>query len=195
MHMKSISRLLEIIPTPNEMYVRNDSKDWLDVFQSIGTRLPEEFIQFNKTYGDGYFVSNSHRTTSSIEIFGSNKLKNGSYKFSVPEIMWNLRTIKQKYPNKIEAPLFWEPNGFLPWGRTTNESILGWVTNEENPDKWQVAILRPASKAYVTYPYSMVEFLIEIFLKKIESDLLPKNFPGKKGVAYEVIKYGSPRIY
>jgi hypothetical protein len=192
--MKIIEEFKSIIPPPKEIYVRNGDQEWLTVFKAFGTRLPEEFLQFHKSYGDGYFFSLSHKMSANISIFGSNNLKQNSFLFSVPEKMNELRQIKAKSPKKIPFPLFWEPRGLLPWGCGTNGSVFCWITDGDLVDNWETVIIRPPSGDYQHYNLTMIELLIKVISGEIECSLLPKGFPGKKGVAYEGWLYGTATI-
>ena len=68
--MKKLDELGEVIPPPADPKVSSTDTDWLDLFAHIGTRLPRDFVQFHKRYGDGYIYSLSHKMSANITIYG-----------------------------------------------------------------------------------------------------------------------------
>ena len=187
--MKILEELKSRVAPPEEPYVRIGDSDWVQVFAVFGTRLPQEFVQLYKSYGDGYFYSLTHKNTANLTIYGSGSFRWGMNNF-VPNRLNELRILKENHPKKVPAPLFWEPSGLLPCGLFSNNTDLCWIAKGELVDKWQVATLHTASNHYEEYDCSMIEFLIGILSGNIEGEFLPKGFPGKKGVAFEGWKYG-----
>src|SRR4029079_769267 len=109
---------------------------------------------------------------------------------SVPARLTELRVHKEKRPKSIPFPLYWEPNGLLPWGKTTNDTDLCWRVHGELVDNWKVVALRVASREYEEFDLTMTEFLKAIISGSTVSQLMPKGFPGDKGVEFAVWPYG-----
>lgn len=170
-------------PPPKPNCVLWNNAAWLRVFELFGTRLPEDFVQFHKIYGDGYFYSLTHRTSANLSLYGG--IASFDLNRRVPERLTQLRLLKEKNARSVPLPLFWEPNGLLPWGKTTNDTDLCWLVSGELVDNWPVVALRPASRQFERYDMGVAEFLLGLFARRFESALMPVGLPGAKGVAFE----------
>jgi hypothetical protein len=186
--MKKIDDLAAAITPPSEPRVTLADDDWLVVYVRLGTRLPQDFVQFHRVYGEGYFCSVSHPNSANLSIYGGGTFE--PILKSVPRRLSELRIEKEKRPRSVPASLYWEPGGLLPWGRTTNGTDLCWKVQGELVDNWKVVALRTASKTSETYDVSMTVFLRGIIDRTITCPLLPKGFPGEKGVVWKVWPYG-----
>ncbi len=185
--MKKLDELAAVISPPAQPRRIITDDDWLQLFKHFGTRLPQDFVQYHKVYGAGYFISQSHKMSANLEIYG--RACNGDFKFKVPQRLSELRLAKELRPKSLPFPLYWEPNGLLPWGRTTNDTDLCWRVHGELVDNWKVIAVRIASREYEEYDLTMTEFLRAIISGGITSNLMPKGFPGEKGVGFEVDPY------
>ncbi len=117
--MKKLEQLAAVIPPPSQPRQIIADEDWLGLFKRFGTRLPQDFVQYHKVYGAGFFYSLTHKMTACLEIYGGSKHQ--CFEFAVPERLSELRLAKERRPKSLPFPLYWEPNGLLPWGarRTT----------------------------------------------------------------------------
>ncbi len=192
--MKKIEELAAVIPPPEKPNITLMDADWLEVFTHIGTRLPQDYVQFYKTYGEGYFYSISHPRTANVSIYAGRysgpMAQSSSFRKCVPSRLSELRLQKERRPKSVPAPLYWEPSGLLPWGRATNDTDLCWKVHGELVDNWTVVVLRTAQGQLESFDVSMTAFLKGIIEGSIQCSLLPKGFPGEKGVAWEVWPFG-----
>ncbi len=189
--MKKIDELATVIPPPANPNVTMSDADWLEVFSHIGTRLPQDFVQFFKTYGEGYFSSISHSRTANVSIYaghyaGAMSQHSLSFRKAVPSRLTELRLRKERRPKSVPLPLYWEPGGLLPWGRTTNDTDLCWRVQGDLVDNWTVVALRTTQHRFECFDVSMTVFLKGVIEGSILCSLLPKGFPGEKGVAWKV---------
>lgn len=179
-----LDQLQKIVPPPAKpKSVAWNDPAWLGVFDFFGTRLPEDFVQFHKIYGDGYFYSLTHRTSANLGLYGG--IKSFDLNRQIPGRLTLLRLAKEKSARAVPFPLYCEPKGLLPWGQTTNDTDLCWEVSGELVDNWPVVVLRTASKQFERYDMGMAEFLLGLFARKFESALMPIGLPGAKGVAFE----------
>jgi hypothetical protein len=193
--MKKIEELAAVIPPPTNPHVTMSDADWLKVFSHIGTRLPQDFVQFFRTYGEGYFYSISHPRTANVSIYAgryTDAMSQHSFSFrkAVPSRLSELRLQKEKRPKSVPLPLHWEPGGLLPWGRATNDTDLCWRVEGNLVDNWTVVVLHTVQCQCESFDVSMTTFLKGIIEGSIECSLLPKGFPGEKGVGWEVWPFG-----
>jgi hypothetical protein len=181
--MKVIEDLKAVIQppaTPTTLLSTNSA--WDEVFDQLGTRLPLDFVHFQKVFGEGYFYSRTHKRSASLFVYGG--IRRFNLRQSVPERLSALRAAKERRPESVPHPLYWEPNGLLPWGRTSNETDLCWSVRGDLPEHWRVVVLRVAAAASESYDVGMVEFLTGLISGKIQSALMPQGFPGAKGIAF-----------
>ena len=182
--MKIIEELKAVIDppaTPNT--VLTSPSAWQDLFDRLGTRLPEDFVQFQKVFGDGYFYSRTHKRTANLSVYGG--IRSFNIGHFIPKRLTELRLAKERRPKSVPHPLYWEPKGLLPWGRTTNDTDLCWSVRGDLVDDWSVVVLRAGSAMSESYDCGMVSFLAGLISGTIRSELMPNGFPGEKGIAFE----------
>lgn len=189
--MKKLDELAAVVAPPPSPKIRLSDDDWLQLFSRLGTRLPQDFVQFHKRYGDGYFYSVSHKRSAGISILGGGSRL--SFDQAVAKRLTELRIIKEKRPKSVPFPLYWEPFGLLPWGRTTNDTDLCWRVHGELVDNWKVVAIRAASREFEEYDLTMTEFLKAIASGAHASNLMPKGFSGEQGVAFAAWQFGEDR--
>ncbi len=189
--IKAVQELASIIPPPTSPAITIDSHEKLiEVSDVFGTRLPEDYIQFHRTYGEGFFFSVSHKMSANLVVFGNVYRIGGTgstaLRYASPERLQELRVIKESRPKRVPLPLFCEPHGLLPWGTTTNEVDLCWRVHGELVDNWPVVALRSGTGEYEQFECGLVEFVTAIISGRTICQLLPKHFPGSKGVGWAV---------
>lgn len=181
--MFGLEELTAILPPPPRPRVTMTDADWIQVFNHFGTRLPGDFVQTYKTYGDGYFYSKTHRMSAGVSFHAG---ACAPFSRHVPERLSALRVLKEKRPKCVPFPLYWEPGGLLPWGRATNDTDLCWRVRGELVDNWPVVVLRPGKGEHETFEMSAIQFLARMIAGKVVCGLLPKGFPGAEGVGFAV---------
>jgi hypothetical protein len=185
--MFGLEELTAVLPPPVRPRITMTDADWHQLYGQIGTRLPGDFIQTYKTYGDGFFYSKTHRMSASVSLYaGALAAPFCAFCVHVPERSTALRVIKEKRPKCVPFPLYWEPGGLLPWGRATNETDLCWRVRGELVDNWQVVVLRAGKGEHETFEMSAIQFLARVISGKVACSLLPKGFPGSEGVGFGV---------
>jgi hypothetical protein len=193
--MEKLDELAVVIPPPTKPNVALTDDDWLEVFAHIGTRLPQDYVQFYKRYGEGYFYSISHRMSANISIYAGRYEgpigRSFSFRKCAPERLTELRLRKERRPKSVPFPLYWEPGGLLPWGSATNDTDLCWKVRGELVDNWTVVALRATNGQHESFDVAMTVFLKGVVDGSIHCSLLPKGFPGEKGVGWEVCRFGT----
>ncbi len=187
--MFGLDELQDVIPPPSSPRVTMTDDLWIEVFGQFGTRLPADFVEFHQRYGEGYFYSRSHPRTAGVQLWHGS-YERFSFQHQVPKRLSELRRLKEERPKSILLPLYWESNGLLPWAMTTNDTDLCWVVRGSLVDNWQVAAVRPASRRHELFECSAIQFLARVLKGSITCSLLPEHFPGARGAAYEVWRFG-----
>jgi hypothetical protein len=180
--MFGLDELTALLPPPANPRITVAQAGWIEAFECIGTRLPGDFVETYKVYGDGAFVSRSHPMSANLWLHGGAA---PPFRREVPERLSCLRLAKERRPKSVPFPLYWEPSGLLPWGRTSNESDLCWRVSGELVDNWPVVVLRAGTGQHEAFEMSAIQFLARVIAGTITCSLMPKGFPGAKGVEFK----------
>jgi hypothetical protein len=178
-----IDELRAVVRPPTAPVVSLGGQDaWLALFRQFGTRLPEDFVQFHRVYGEGSLVSLTHELSASVGLWGG--LTYSAFSTQVPARLSALRELKERRPQSVPLPLYWEPHGLLPWGRASNDADLCWVVSGALVDDWSVVVLLTQERAHERFDMSALQFLARVANGTVSCRLLPDHFPGSKGVAF-----------
>jgi hypothetical protein len=177
-------------PPPDARTVAWGDPCWPELFKRLGTRLPEDFVQFQTTYGYGCFASRTHPRSMSVAVIGS--ITNFEFQSRSAELLTDMRLMKEKRPKSIPFPIYCEPGGLLPWGRISNGTILCWAVRGGLVDDWAVVAVRPTTKQAERYEMGFARFLAGLLSGQLAPAWAPKGLPGPKGVEFHVLQYGPP---
>ncbi len=84
-----------------------------------------------------------------------------------------LRAIKRQLPDEVPFPLFYEPDGLLPWGISIDSDIFCWSTRGLS-GHWTVVIIgRHTGNEEFAMP--MTQFLFEALAGKLNSRCIPRD--------------------
>lgn len=183
--MFGIDELVAVVPPPSTPNVRMTQADWMQIFTHMGTRLPGDFAAAYERYGEGHFFSHSHKSSAYLSLCAGTMSM--QYLNFVPRRLSDLRVQKEKRPKSVPLPLYWEPGGLLPWATAGNQIDLCWQVRGELVDNWHVVVLRAAQGEHQVFEMSAMQFLARVITGKISCPLLPKGFPGEKGVGFRSI--------
>ena len=165
-----IDALFDVLPRPAAALEAGDDQGWLRVFQRLGTRLPEDFVQYIRGYGTG--VINDYLAI--YNPFAENP--NLNLIEQLPYILSSFRTVRSEAPQDCPYPLYFEPNGLLPWGATDAESLF-WETSGD-ADRWPVVIVRRNDPNHERHEMPMSRFLAEGLGGRLSSVIFPaRNMP------------------
>ena len=188
--MFGLDELTAVVPPPATPSITTCDADWLQVYSVYGTRLPGDFIHTCKVYGNGAFCSVTHRWTAGVDLYNHWAF----WMKEVPACLWEIRDIRERFPKRVPFPLYWEPGGLLPWGRTSNEGCLCWLTRGSLVDMWPVVVIRPGAGQSQVFEMSAIQFLARAIAGTITCGLLPKGFPGRKGVFFKSFSTGTSSV-
>ncbi len=178
-----IDALFDVLPRPAAPIEVGDEHGWLRVFRRMGTRLPEDYVQFIKAYGTGIidefcWVCNPFSQNENLSLLEQ-----------VPAILSSFRVLKAEHPQYFSVPLYFEPNGLLPWGGTIDGDVFCWETSE-SIDHWPVVVVPRDEDDVELHGHPMTVFLAKVLTGSIKSAAFPDGFPGPSGPRFEPVAYG-----
>jgi hypothetical protein len=116
---------------------RSAPRDWANAVQLPGFAPPADYQSFIDTYGPGTFWD---ITITSLDADGD---------FDMLQLLtWQAQA---RAAGKVYWPVYPQPGGLVPWGRTVDGWLVGWVPLGDDPDRWGVAV---AAQDQVVYPYA-----------------------------------------
>lgn len=161
-----IDELYSVLPRPAVPVECGTDAEWLDVFERLGIRPPQDYIEFIQSYGTGTI-------NDWITVFNPfAKSKNFNLLRQVPTLLSSLRELRMEFPDSYTIPLFFEPGGVLPWGLSIDGDIFCWVTRGL-PGRWTTLVLCRHSDAEFV-PVSMTQYLARAISGTISSHAMPK---------------------
>jgi hypothetical protein len=176
-----IDEILEVLPAPQAPNIGMTDEEWLEVFATLGTRLPGDFVAFHKRYGEGIVQSSTSPTSGSLALYGSAGMaglkSRSAIRYIIPARLAELRSLKAKR-KAFPVDLYFQPEGILPWARVANGADLCWVAKGENPDAWSVAVLHKTDVQI--FPVSAIQFLARFLRGQLECRLLPATLQSSR---------------
>jgi hypothetical protein len=159
----TIDTLIKMIPPPAEPD-QAFSGPWEPIEAEIGAALPQDYKDFVRLYGGGYFmeflgvrVPRSTNPNTRLETLVRVVCEGLSSIFPLEEI---------PYP-------FWpSPGGLLPFGVTDNGDDLFWLTRGA-PADWKVVVLDRGFGRFETFDCDLTDFLAGL----ATGEILPEEFP------------------
>ena len=177
-----IADLLDVLPPPEAAREAGANlREWNKVFAAVATRLPEDYVQFINRYGTGsvcgfFWVYNPFSANEHLNLL--------SCWTGTLAAMASLRADPEQGHAMVPFPLYFEPGGLFPWGRTINGEDLFWKTTGD-PDRWTVVVIG-RSCGVEPFEFSMSQFLAGVLRGSLRPAFLPanawpKSFFGSRG--------------
>lgn len=158
----TMETLLKEIPPPLEPYEAFVGP-WEPVEAKIGTRLPHDYKEFVRRYGNGYFM----------EFIGIwvPLAENPIYRLEDAPLALGRKFCKEDYPDFPYA-IWPSPGGLLPVGATDNGDGLFWLP-VGLPHSWRIVVWESASGGCEVFECSLTGFLAGLATGTVR----PKSFP------------------
>jgi len=176
--MHQLDKLIELCPPPELPLDCLTGSEWIAQFRRLGTRLPEQLVQLNLRYGTGHFESIQSPVNASFSLHCSAV---SSYAISR---LAELRLHKLKRPKAFPATLYFEPNGLLPIGQIGSGVDICLRVSGDNPDKWQISLLRATTNDVHHLNSSLLEFSAEVIAGSLQSPVFSRYLPTTKGYRF-----------
>jgi SMI1-KNR4 cell-wall len=170
----SIQRLIRIEAPPANPVATGSPTDWLQVEQTLGLQLPQDYKEYTSVYGAGQWA----------DFFG---VLNPFYKSKHPQeqgyLEWmqtrikGLDKLREQYPQYV-APFSEYPslNGLLPIGYNDNGGTICWQITGA-PDSWRIVCLGgKLSDNYDEFDTNLTGFLASLLTEEISPKTFPEDF-------------------
>jgi hypothetical protein len=191
---KVLDPLLNIMPPPTKPFECGTWEDWIrsqtSAINLVG-RLPIDYKLFINAYGSGSI-------NDFLYIFNPfSKNPNLNLTHQIIHQLSELNRVKMHSGNKhCPYPLYFEPGGLLPWGRTRKYTTLYWLADSDNPDMWPIVVGGDSEahkgEVYMNYdiweeyPPYLADFLASLLTGKITSRLLTDGISLTDAVSHAI---------
>lgn len=148
------------------------SIEWPAVHRQLGSVLPIDYRQLIE-FGPV-------RVSDFLTVFApGTKNPNADLFVAIGDRLGALRELKPAWG--CPYPLWFEPEGLLPWGASDNGDTLYWLTRG-HPDQWTVVVGEARGPKYEEYALPMSDFLVAFISGPINSTIFGKNAHGERTV-------------
>lgn len=173
----TIDALIKAVPppvTPFEAF----SGPWEPVETELGTVLPQDYKDFVRLYGNGYFM----------QFLGICVPRSRNPNMRLES---QVRVICDTFLNDDEVPypLWPNPGGLLPFGGTDNGDYLFWLPRGA-PADWGVVVWDRGFWGFETFDCDLTDFLAGL----ATGEILPKEFPDDLLPCDRLFEPTSPRM-
>jgi len=164
----SLNPLLEILPPPKNPVEVPSAEDWSATETQL-SRLPEDYKAFVGRFGTGNvsgFIWILNPASENRYLNLHSELK---------PILSALRELRES-GEPCPYPLYPEPGGLLPFGKSENGDALYWLTIGE-PERWPIVVNAARDAVYEKFECDMTDFLAGILSRRIRCSVFPEGFP------------------
>jgi hypothetical protein len=171
-----------IVIPPQNPKETGTPKTWEKIEARLGIELPPDYKAFIDCYGTGSFddfimVYNPFAENEFFNLFYAlDTLHQADHKTRLRgDPMWSVIQPFEYYP---------AAEGLLPWGCTINVGETFFWQIKGVPEAWETIFYNLRNGEYEVWKYSLTEFLYRLFTRKIESVLLPEDYPPANNQIY-----------
>lgn len=175
----TIEALLKAVSPPDQPYEAFVGP-WEPVEAEIGTRLPHDYKELVRRYGNGYFMDFIGICVPLAEN-PHDRLENAA-----PYVRENLK--RADHPTCPYA-IWPDPAGLLPFGSTDNGDYLFWLPRG-GPHSWPIVVWDRASGECELFGCNLTGFLAGIYAGTIRPKAFPPNLTGRESTFYPVATFG-----
>jgi len=159
----TIENLIKAVPPPAATFEAFVGP-WEEVEAELGTALPQDYKDFVRLYGRGYFmqflgvaVPRSRNPNTRLEL-------------RVPRTSEAFRTFAGS--EELPYPIWPAPGGLISFGSTDNGDELFWLA-QGPPSDWRVVVWGRGLLEFEVFDCDLTDFLAGL----ATGTLLPKDFP------------------
>jgi hypothetical protein len=161
----SLLELLQLSPPPPNPIYTGLEKDFLQIENQIGSKLPCDYKEYIKYYGDCMWYRH-------IRI--STPFDNGNYS------LWgwhkkNIQQLKTLFESSlpiIKHPIYPEKGGIFLCGGDIFGEMIAWIT-EGAPNDWSIIYFNYDCCLYNRYDMNITTFLLKLVKNEIHPDCFP----------------------
>lgn len=147
--------LRRLVPPPARPALGDGAASWESAFERLGTRLPADYVALMETYGSGAWCS--------VLQFEDPVRSGADGMFDLIALLTeNVTMAREEWGADDFVPSVWpEPGGILPFAITVGSDLVGWLTGEEDPDRWPLAVVpREMEDEQPPSPMGLVDTLL-----------------------------------
>lgn len=163
----SLNSLLTVLPPPQNPVEVPTAETWNATEMQL-SRLPDDYKAFVDRFGTGNI---------SGFIWILNPASQNRYLNLLVEmkpILSALRELRES-GEPCPYPLYPEPGGLLPFGKSDNGDALYWLTIGQ-PEQWPIVVNAARDPAYEKFECDMTDFLAGILNRRIHCSIFPEGF-------------------
>lgn len=141
----------------------DEQVDWDAMRRAWGLAFPSDYVAFMATYGAGGIddAFGVLAPEAAVEPTNGQELGSMSGETATTRRTW----ADEGGPDGAAAG----PEAVLAWGVSCGADILGWLTVDDNPDRWPVIVWeRHGRPHWKIYDFGMAEFLRRLFTKDFD---------------------------
>lgn len=156
----TVETLIKAAPPPTDPFEAYIGP-WQPFEAALRTPLPQDYKDFVRLYGNGRF----------LDFIGVNVPVSRS---PYMRLVSDAETVIHSFHSDEECPypLWPDPGGLLPFGRTDNGDQFFWLCRGAPPD-WRVVVWDRGMLEYEMFDCDLTDFLAGI----VTGDIKPKAFP------------------
>jgi hypothetical protein len=148
--------LAQVVPTTQGV---DEQIDWSELEEIWGTRFPADYVAFMETYGAGQL---SGEIVILLPVPRPDAYSDGT---GLRNETLNARGSWKMLGGRTALDV--DPDSILAWGVTSGADIYGWLTTDDDPDRWPVLIYgRHTRPTFQIHPFGMAEFLRRLLTDK-----------------------------
>ncbi|HYQ62613.1 SMI1/KNR4 family protein [Actinophytocola sp.] len=160
--MTGVDELLTLVEFGGR--VARDHFDWKVMEKSIGLRLPSAYKELVEVLPPGHF-QDFVRVTRPGDMGGSRDEFLGYYAHRLED----MRAWRTGESDRFPLPIFPEPGGLLPWGRSKQGDLFFWLTDGENPEDWPVVAAEREFAYWRAFDGGLVDLLVEVVTGRFDT--------------------------
>ncbi|WP_106969986.1 MULTISPECIES: SMI1/KNR4 family protein [Streptomyces] len=132
-----------------------DDVDWVAVQEFYGVEFPADYKKFVSRFGGGTIDG---RVGIMVPIAVDDEMVRKVYR--LPESI----RVDPGMSGWVDARNLGLERDILVWGDTDSADLLGWVTNESDPDSWPIVVYSRVNAAWSVYECFMSEFIFRLLV-------------------------------
>jgi hypothetical protein len=170
----AIAALVELVPPPKRA-TRPDEIDWAEFERENGFAAPTDYRLLLERYGVGTFG-----TSATAALGGWLNLVDPFHpeQSLLDQSEWerrNDRGLQRQFPEQYPGwPMWPEPDGLLPWGRSIDGDLVGWWTTGV-PDVWGTRFFGRGND-FAEFPFGIGEFIVRLYRGELDDPRLDSVF-------------------
>jgi hypothetical protein len=154
-----LEALRALVPPPDRPYLADGS--WDQLFNSLGTALPAEYVDLMDIYGAGTWMN-------WLRFYTPLRTGNG-FANQFATTLTAYRELRDEFPEYYPLAIWPEPNGFLPFASSIDGDELGWLVSGA-PDTWPLIVWPRHADQGPPLPGSLIDTLLDWLRGRLDTD-------------------------